>query len=523
MNKIIKKSYGLVAVCAILLAFATTIVPVEAAITGSLTIRKFDVSNYANLTESMGTSSDQSNLPSDAVSMSGVEFKVTKLLVGSGNENVTPTTPVDNSFTPRIGTTNDDGELVFDNLPQGYYLVSETIPESYDSPEEGKFVVAIPTQVQEGNDEVFHYNVVVYPKNKKIQVEKTLEGTKKVVGIGDIVTWNVKYPISTGLKKEEIIGGTPKVSYGKNFYITDEMDTRLDYVDGSVKMDYYDEANNKLNLTLDQGVDYVLNYDTSTHILKVSFTDNVGTKKVADAKVSTIELELDTQVNQSALGTAAPIVNNARIVFTNASGDPFEHEVFPPETNPEDSRVPKVYLGTIDILKVDSKDESIKLAGATFALAKSEKQARGGDFYRTDIVTDEYGQASISAVGEGTYYLFEIKAPQGYLPLSEPIQVVVANDSSMRITNITISNEKDKTAVTPSIKPSVTPRVSPGTGTIKPSVNTPVGPGYGTSASQGMSAKTGDKTQILGIAILAVASFGMIVYIVNIKKKKKLT
>ena len=512
MNRIIKKAYALATVCAILLAFVTIIVPVEAATFGSLTIRKFDVKDYANLSEASGASSDQAKLPADATSMAGVEFKVSKLLVGSGKVNVTPTTPVDTRFTPKIGTTNSDGEVVFDNLPQGYYLVTETMIDGYDSPEEGELIVAIPTQINVDGSEVFNYDVVIYPKNKKIQVEKTLESTRQVIGIGDIVTWKVKYPISTGLKKEEIIGGSATTSYGKNFYITDEMDSRLDYVTGSAKMNYYDEAGTNLNLNLVEGTDYVLNYDESTHILKVSFTDNVGTKKVADAKVSTIELMLDTAVNASAIGTVEAMTNNARIKFTNHSGDPFEHEVFPPGTSPEDSRVPKVYLGTIDILKVDSEDENITLAGATFALAKSEKQAKNGQFERTDIVTNSHGEANISAIGEGTYYLVETKAPEGYKLSTKPIEVTVINDSSMRNINVTIANEKDKAATT----------TTPGPGTPKPTSRpgTSSGVAQGSATLKGMSAKTGDVTQILGIVILAVASLGMIGYLGEKRKNK---
>ena len=529
MNKIIKKSYGLVAIVAFLLIFALIKTPVVAAITGSLTIHKFDVSSYANLKDSTGTSSGQANLPADANIMVGVEFKVTKLLVGSGKVNVTSTTPVDTSFTPRIGSTNSNGEVAFNNLPQGYYLVSETMPEGYDSPEEGKLIVAIPTQVEENGSEVFNYDVVIYPKNKKIQVEKTLNDTRKVVGIGDIVSWNIKYPISTGLKKEEIIGGSVTTNYGKNFYITDEMDTRLDYVDGSVKMNYYDEAGSKLGLTLVEGVDYNLSYDISTHILKISFTDNGGTKKIADAKVSTIELALDTVINASALNTIEAMTNNARIKFNNHSGDPFEHEVFPPGTGPEDSRVPKVYLGTINIDKVDSQDENIKLAGATFGLAKTKEQAGSGDFIKRAssngmgeepiiVTTDKNGRATIDAIGEGTYYLKEIIAPAGYELTTEPIEVTVANDSTKRITNITISNTKSAGKLTPTITPTITPTDTPNatkTPNTTPTTK-PLSSGGGTTT---MSAKTGDTTQILGYILLAVASIGIVGVIV--KKRKK--
>ena len=490
--------------------------PVEANSKGSLTIRKFDVNRYENLKESTGVEDDKHDLPAEATAMADIEFKVEKLLVEIGDTYIPTSTPVDPKFTARKQRTDGKGETKFDNLPIGYYLVTESIPEGYDAPEEGKFVVAIPTQVIDASEvTTLNYDVVVYPKNQKITVEKVLNSQRKVVGIGDIVNWTINYPMFDGLKKVETdSSGNQTTHYGKNFFITDEMDTRLDYVDKSARFKYFDATGRELRLNLSEGVDYNISYDATSHILTITFMDNTGTRKIADANVANIELTIDTAVNESAIATIEAMTNNARIKFDNHSGDPFEHVVFPPDTNPEDSRVPKVYLGTIDILKVDSKDEKITLAGATFALAKSEKQAKKGEFERTNIVTDVIGEASISAIGEGTYYLVETKAPDGYQLSSEPIKVTVANDGSMRITNITISNVKEK--VTPSTTPSVTPGPGTPNPTSKPSVNTTPG----TSPARGMSAKTGDVTQILGIAILAVASLGMIGYLVKRKKKQ---
>ena len=518
MEKTIKKSYGFVFVLAILLAFALQATPVEASSEGSVTIRKFDINRYENLKESTGVRSDETNLPTGATQMADVEFKVERLLVGTGDKFIPTSTPVDPKFTARIQRTDGKGETKFDKLPIGYYLVTESIPDGYNAPDEGKFVVAVPTQVIDANGvTTLNYDVVVYPKNQKIVVEKTLNGERKVIGVGDSVNWTINYPLFDGLKKVETnSSGGKSTYYGKNFFITDEMDSRLDYVDKSAKLKFLDVSGKEMNLTLSEGSDYNISYDQATHILKVAFTDGVGTKKIADAGVSNIELTIETIVNQSAFNTVTAMTNNARIKFTNHSGDPYEHEVFPPGTDPEDSRVPKVYLGTIYILKVDSKDNNITLKGATFALAKSEKLAKDGKFERTDIVTDSNGEASISAIGEGTYYLMETKAPEGYKLSTKPIKIVVSNDSSMRITNVTITNEKAK--VTPTTTPTATPKATPGPGTPKPTSKP--GVTQGSTTLNGMSAKTGDVTQILGIAILAVASLGMIGYLVKRKKRQ---
>ena len=170
MNKTNKKSYGLIFILAILLAFPFNVVITNATPTkGSITIRKFDVNRYENLKESTGQASDEDNLPSSALEMAGIEFKVEKLLVEAGVTSVTPATPVDNSFTARIKQTDNDGVAIFDDLPLGYYLVTETIPYEYSSPEDGQFVIAIPITNEDSNGtKTITYDVVVFPKSHKI-------------------------------------------------------------------------------------------------------------------------------------------------------------------------------------------------------------------------------------------------------------------------------------------------------------------------------------------------------------------
>ena len=170
MNKTVNKTYSLIYTLAILLAFTFNVVSVTATPTsGSLTINKFDVNRYENLKESTGQASDENNLPSQAIKMAGVEFKVEKLLVGAGVTNITPATPVDTTFTAIIKQTDNDGIAKFTDLPIGYYLVTENIPSGYGSPEDGQFVVAIPIITEDTNGiKTSNYDAVVFPKNQKL-------------------------------------------------------------------------------------------------------------------------------------------------------------------------------------------------------------------------------------------------------------------------------------------------------------------------------------------------------------------
>ena len=520
-----KISYSSMFVALLLLALIVPFKEAQATQEGSITVKKFRVEDYENLRESTGQSSDMTNVPTGAQTIAGVEFTLEKLLVGSTDTNVTPSTPIDTSFPKRRQTTDIQGETIFTNLPEGYYLITETILPGHTAHNEGKFVVKIPNMIRDAQgNETISYDVVVYPKGERITVEKTVSSTKQVVGLGDIITWDVWYPLGPDLKKEVMVGTVPTTLYGKNFYLTDEMDSRLDYVEDSAVFRYYDRDENEIGLTLTQGVDYHLLYDIDSHVLTIAFTDDVGTKKVADANVAYIGMTLSTRVNASALDSVIPLWNNARISFENASGDPYEHEVFPPGTDPEDNRVPKVYLGQIAVKKVDAQNKEMRLAGATFSLAESEQDAQAGRFLTREIdesgtreeitiTTDSNGEAIIKAIGAGSYYLVETKAPEGYHQLTEPIEVTIANDGRANVVEVEVSNLKEGS--------------TPGDG--DPGDNEPgdpTGGGPGTGDGPGGKdfaggVKTGDVVRMTGILLLTIASGGIMLGILRKREEKK--
>ena len=494
----------------LLLALIVPSQAASAASEGTLTIRRFRVEDYANLQESTGQSSDFTDVPQSAQTLEGVTYTLKKLIVSATDTHVHVTAPIDTSFPMQTKVTNSYGEAIFEGLEDGYYLVTESVRRGHIAAHDGRFVVRIPNIVRDANgNETTSYDVTVYPKGQQITVEKNVSSEKQVVGIGDIITWDVYYPLGAGLKREEIIQGVTNTNYAKNFYLTDEMDARLDYVEGSITFRYYDAQDNEIALTLVEEIDYHLVYDAAMHIVSIHFTDDVGTKKVADANVASIRMKLDTIVNASALDTVEILWNNARISFENASGDPYEYEVFPSGTNPEDSRVPKVYLGQIIITKIDAQT-SERLAGATFYLADSKENAETGNFLTRSnaqgrqeeitITTDNNGQANMRAIGAGTYYLVETIAPKGYHKLTEAIEVTVVNDGSRNITQLEVSNIKEGAI--------------PGT----PEAGAPTGNPTGKGFASGV--KTGDVVRMTGILLLAVASGGTVIALVKRRCQK---
>ena len=174
--------------------------------------------------------------------------------------------------------------------------------------------------------------------------------------------------------------------------------------------------------------------------------------------------------------------------------------------------------------KVDVGDKSKRLAGARFYLADSKQNAENENFLTREIdtsgtreevsvTTDQNGQASIRAIGAGTYYLVETQAPTGYHKLTEPIEVTVSNDPRNNITNLEISNTQDGTLGTPGDQPN-----EPGN---QQGNNNSPGSGD-SSGGKGVAGgvKTGDIVRMTGIFLLVIASVGVVIVIIRKEKQE---
>lgn len=201
--------------------------------------------------------------------------------------------------------------------------------------------------------------------------------------------------------------------------------------------------------------------DISTTELIVTLTKE-GMEKVAKlagnaADNMEIRVYFDTKVDKDAM-VGEEIPNQATLIYTNSAN--FEFEV--------DSDKPIVYTCGISLEKYDAKDRGILLDGAEFKLAKvaTEEEiqndkiktetlviAKGKpeevifvDFYdsedwtkeKVNAVTTIGGKALLYGLEEGTYYLVETKAPEGYNLLSYPIPVtldVVSHQNTVAVAN----------------------------------------------------------------------------------------
>ncbi|WP_249709100.1 SpaA isopeptide-forming pilin-related protein, partial [Bacillus cereus] len=97
-------------------------------------------------------------------------------------------------------------------------------------------------------------------------------------------------------------------------------------------------------------------------------------------------------------------------------------------------------LGSLQIIKMDDKDQTKRLAGAEFTL-KDVK----GNVVKEGITTDKSGTVKVDGLVPGEYTLEETKAPEGYKALEVTIEVnVVANE----VVKQEVLNEKVKEEIT---------------------------------------------------------------------------
>lgn len=333
---------------------------------------------------------------------------------------------------PKLVATTNSGKLgkvtsyEFTGLDAGYYLVYVT---------GGKAIQSSLVTVDATTNTV----------NLKTEAPSiTKKADKETAEIGQVVKYTVTgvIPDTTG--------------YSEYVYkIYDTLSTGLDFVKNA-NGDALDTAN-EVNVTIafkDTGVAAAGTAPTTATLsgegnrkMALDLSEWVRANQTNKGKEFTVTYY--AKVNKAAVVTEK---NKAELEYGNKPGDTTI-------TTPSEAKTPTYPL---DILKI-KKDSTEKLAGAKFSLYKSETDAKKGtnpikvsgsngnyvvdpasattEFESVENIEEKGYNLRVNGLAEGTYYLVETKAPDGFNKLTAPVVIKITKSTEADVNNWTISKD----------------------------------------------------------------------------------
>lgn len=353
-----------------------------------------------------------------------------------------------------------DGKATFADLPVGIYKLTETkTVEGYQQATEPMYfvvysdkelattkddvkIVALTTDNFDKATEAFKASIDYDTKDDVVlnSIKGSLEKSNLTGENDNIELINYKTPtvkkeivaqekvIEEGETLTTIPGSTFKYKFESNipgdfaeykeFSFSDTIDSRINYK-GNVKLSVGDNA-------LTETTHYTVTEPTGdNNKLEIALTTD-GIKEVAKGKVLTVTF--DAEVNDTAENNVG-IDNKVDLSYANK---------FDGDGKKESENVTvKIFKGDVKITKVDGSDKTTPLEGATFQLFT---KADLNEAYKNPLTgetltaqTGKDGVATFSSLPTGTYYLKEIKAPDGYKLSSAFYEMVVSKNEDGNI------------------------------------------------------------------------------------------
>ena len=353
----------------------------------------------------------------------------------------------DTAMTDKLAEkTLTNGSCSWTTTKAGIYLVCETATKPGNFPSQ-PFLVALP-YTDEENENSWKYSLTAAPKGSAISLQKVIhdakgsylntaayEGTMDTVANGDTVQYRIttRIPDYTQVFFEN----------GKNptFELEDTMAKGLTLAPATVKL-----MSGENDLVKD--TDYTQSISTDADgITTLTLRLTRSYLEVESHRNKELVLSYSVAVNDS-VSLAAD--GNKNVVTLHYSYDPTD-----PDDTKKIEKEAKVYSFGIQVEKFNGDSDAAqkeKLAGAEFALFKettkgcSASEALSQEPCRAVGVTDENGVLDFKALDAGTYYLKEVKAPDGYSLLMNPIKIEIIPAASQGTNGAEVINSGSFTA-----------------------------------------------------------------------------
>ena len=336
------------------------------------------------------------------------------------------------ALTNSLAATATSGKITeskttyeFTDLNAGYYLVYVT---------GGKEIQSSLVTVDETTN-------TVNLKTEAPSIEKT--ANKETVNIGDVVTYTVKgsIPDTTGYDQYQYI-------------IHDELSKGLDFVNDATGTALGESAT-----TVKVKVAF-----KDTGVTDASTAPTTAALDIANNRKMSLDLSEWVRANRTNKGKEFTVTYYAKVnkdaVVTEKNNAQLEYGNNPTDTTTTTPSEAKTPTYPLDILKT-KKDSNEKLAGAKFSLYTSEADAKNGtnpikvtgnngnyvvdsnstttEFESVENIEGKGYNLRVNGLAEGTYYLVETKAPDGYNKLTAPVVIKITKSTDTDVNNWTIS------------------------------------------------------------------------------------